>query len=151
VAEEYRDIFGEGNYYFEAQNHHYDELLKNTNLDDAARTDLSHMDELQKMTMKALQELSPKMGIPIVATNDFHYIDADDAEAQDALVCVATGKLISDTNRLRMITTPNLYLKSPEEMAKSFQEIPEAVSNSVKVADLCDVEITLGGGEISDI
>jgi DNA polymerase-3 subunit alpha len=144
VAEEYRDIFGEGNYYFEAQNHHYDELLKNTNLDDAARTDLSHMDELQKMTMKALQELSPKMGIPIVATNDFHYIDADDAEAQDALVCVATGKLISDTNRLRMITTPNLYLKSPEEMAKSFQEIPEAVSNSVKVADLCDVEITLG-------
>lgn len=144
VAREYQEIFGEGNYFFELQNHHYDELLKSDSLDQAARTDLEQMDKLQKLTWQGLRELSPKLGVPLVATNDFHYIDADDAEAQDALVCVATGKLISDTNRLRMITTPNLYLKSPEEMAVSFAEISEALETSVKIAEMCELEIPIG-------
>lgn len=144
VAKTYLEIFGEGNYFFELQNHHYDELLKNPNLDSIAKEDLTNMDRLQKLTFQAIKEMSPKLGIPMVATNDFHYINEEDAEAQDALVCVATGKFISDTNRLRMVTTPNLYLKSPEEMAISFKDLPQALETSVKIAEMVDLEIPQG-------
>ncbi len=144
VAQAYLEIFGEGNYYFELQNHHYNELLNAVVPDEVAKKDLEEMAKLQDLTWEAVKDLSPKLGIPIVATNDFHYIDADDAEAQDALVCVATGKTIQDTNRLRMVTTPNLYLKSPEEMAVSFAELPEALETSVKIAEACELEIPMG-------
>jgi DNA polymerase-3 subunit alpha len=144
VAKDYLEIFGQGNYYFELQNHHYDELLTGLVADEIARADLTNMARLQALTFAAVNKLSPKLGIPMVATNDFHYINADDAEAQDALVCVATGKQISDTNRLRMLTTPNLYLKSPEEMASSFKDLPEALENSVKIAEMCELEIPMG-------
>lgn len=144
VAKEYLQIFGEGNYFFEIQNHFYKELLKNKNLDEAARQDLERMAKLQDLTWEGVKTLSKKLGIPIVGTNDLHYIQEKDAEAQDCLVCIQTGKLLTDTNRLRMVTTPNLYLKSPEEMLDAFKEVPEALENTVKIADMCNLELELG-------
>ncbi len=144
VAKEYLNIFGEGNYYFELQNHEYSKLLEQPNLENVIRQELEHMSSLQGLTWEAVKALSPKLGIPIVATNDFHYINADDAEAQDALVCVQTGKFLSDQNRLRMVDTPNLYVRSTEEMEELFKDIPEACSNTVKISESCDLEIPLG-------
>ena len=70
-------------------------------------------------------------------------IKPDEVEAQDALLCVQTGKLITEVNRLRMIDTPNLYLKSPDEMAELFIDCPEALENTVKIANKCKIEIEL--------
>ncbi len=144
TALSYLQIFGEGNYYFELQNHFYRKLLKNPNLQDIDRQDLEQMGNLQEMTWKAVGELSRKLGIPKVATNDLHYIKEEDAEAQDCLVCIQTGKFLTDTNRLRMFNTPNLYLKSADEMAEAFEDISEALESTVKIADSCDLEISLG-------
>ncbi len=144
VAEVYLDIFGEGNYYFEIQNHEYTKLLQNSQLDQAVRRDLENMERLQAQTWQAVKTLSPKLSVPIVATNDYHYIRQDEADAQDALVCVQTGKLISDIQRLRLIDTPNLYLRSPQEMKELFHEIPESLETAVKIAKDCNVEIPLG-------
>lgn len=144
IAREYLEIFGEGNFYFEIQNHEYKKLLENQNMDPKVRRDLENMSNLQGLTWQTVKKLSPKLGIPIVATNDYHYIKADDADAQDAQVCVQTGKLISDINRLRLIDTPNLYLRSPEEMKELFKENPEALENTNKIAKACNVEIPLG-------
>ncbi|TSC86729.1 MAG: DNA polymerase III subunit alpha [Microgenomates group bacterium Gr01-1014_7] len=144
VAKEYLEIFGEGNYYFELQNHEYTKLLENTQMDQAVRRDLENMEKLQDQTWKAVKVLSPKLKVPMVATNDYHYIKEEEADAQDALVCVQTGKLISDIDRLRLIDTPNLYLRSPLEMKALFHEIPESLENTVKLAKECNVEIPLG-------
>ncbi len=144
VAQAYLDIFGEGNYYFEIQNHEYTRLLENSQLDQAVRRDLENMEKLQTQTWRAVKTLSPKLGMPIVATNDYHYIREDEADAQDALLCVQTGKFISDIQRLRLIDTPNLYLRSPEEMKGLFVEIPESIEMSVKIAKDCNIEIPLG-------
>src|SRR3989344_2428566 len=144
VAKEYQDIFGKENYFFELQNHFYKDLLENPNLDEAARKDLENMSRLQDLTWDGVKILSKKLNIPIVATNDSHYINAKDAEAQDCLVCIQTGKQLADTNRLRMVTTPNLYLKSPEEMLEAFKDLPEAIENSVKIANMVNLELELG-------
>ncbi|EKD91423.1 MAG: hypothetical protein ACD_30C00008G0001, partial [uncultured bacterium] len=146
VAKEYLEIFGEGNYYFELQNHFYEELITQYGgtMDAAVKQDLQNMADIQKLTWETVKKFSPKLGVPIVATNDLHYIGADDAEAQDCLVCIQTGKFLTDIKRLRMIDTPNLYLKSPLEMGEAFKELPEALENSVKIAEMCNVEIPLG-------
>ncbi|MDO8619389.1 MAG: DNA polymerase III subunit alpha [Candidatus Daviesbacteria bacterium] len=144
VAKEYLEIFGAGNYYFELQNHEYRELLKNPDLEQVVKQDLEKMADLQDLTWETVKTLSPKLNIPIVATNDYHYIDKEDAEAQDALVCVQTGRQIVELNRLRMIDSPNLYLRSTEEMQKLFADIPGAIENSVKIADQCELEIPMG-------
>lgn len=143
-AQEYLQIFEEGNYYFEIQNHFYGEFLKKPELHEAIKTDLRHMGSLQETSWDAVKKLSPKLGIPIVATNDLHYIYPEDAQAQDALVCIQTGKLLKDIKRLRMIDTPNLYLKSPQEMKEAFQEVPEALVQTVKIAAKCEIEIPIG-------
>ncbi|MDO8429486.1 MAG: PHP domain-containing protein, partial [Candidatus Daviesbacteria bacterium] len=116
VAKDYLKIFGEGNYFFELQNHQYDLLLKNPKLDPSVKRELERMGEVQNLTWGAVSGLSKKLGVRVVATNDFHYVDEGDSEAQDAVVCVQTGKFIKDINRLRMIDTPNLYLRSAPEM-----------------------------------
>ncbi len=144
VAKSYLEIFGEGNYYLELQNHFYEELLKTPNLNPEIRSDLEKMGEIQKQTWFAAKEISNKLGIPLVATNDLHYVKKEDAEAQDALLCIQTGKLLSDIQRLRMIDTPNLYLKSAEEMQEAFLDFPEALESTVKIANMCDLEIPLG-------
>ncbi len=144
VVKLYLEIFGEENYYFEIQNHFYRQLLENPDLDQAIRQDLEHMAKIQELTWQAAQKLSKKLGIPIVATNDSHYIKEEDAEAQDALLCIQTAKFITDIQRLRMIDTPNLFIKSPYQMMEAFKEIPEAISNTVKIAAKCNIEIPLG-------
>ncbi|MFA5933096.1 MAG: DNA polymerase III subunit alpha [Microgenomates group bacterium] len=145
IARKYLEIFGEGNYFMELQNHEYESLLlKHANSDPKIKADLERMANFQKMWWKAVKEISPKIGVPIVATNDYHYVKQDDANAQDAVLCVQTGKFIKDIDRLRMIDTPNLYIRSGDEMANMFSEVPDAISNTVKVADMTNLEIPLG-------
>lgn len=92
---------------------------------------------------KELVKISRELGIPLVATNDVHYINPDDARAQDALLCIQTRRLLSDTDRMNMHGS-DYYLKSSEEMASEFHEYPDAIENTVKIADKCDLEIPLG-------
>ncbi|PJE75655.1 DNA polymerase III subunit alpha [Candidatus Uhrbacteria bacterium CG10_big_fil_rev_8_21_14_0_10_48_11] len=123
VALVYRSIFGEQNFYFEIQSH-------------PSLTE-------QVKTNSGLHRLAEETGISLVATKDSHYLDKEDAEAQDALLCVQTGKLISDTNRLRMTAT-DLHFASPEEMVAAFPDDLAAVERSAEIADRCNVELKLG-------
>lgn len=99
--------------------------------------------ELKPLTKK-LVEIARMLDLPLVATNDVHYINADDAPAQDALLCVQTRKLISDTKRMTMMDSPDFYLRSVEEMIELFHEYPDAIENTVKIAEQCNVEIPTG-------
>lgn len=144
VAKTYLEIFGEGNYFIEVQNHFCKQLLNTPGLDEAAKRNLQELGELEEMAWDAAKVIKEKLGIESVATNDLHYVKADDAEAQDCLVCIQTGKQVTDTDRLRMSTTPNLYLKSEQEMKETFDFMPEAVGNSAKIAEKCNLEIPLG-------
>lgn len=99
----------------------------------------------QEPVNKELLKLSKKLGLPIVATNDNHYTRPDDAEAQEALLCIQTQSTLLDTNRkLSMVDSPDFYIKTAEEMEKLFSETPEAIKNANKIAERCNVEITLG-------
>ncbi|OGE14074.1 DNA polymerase III subunit alpha [Candidatus Daviesbacteria bacterium RIFCSPHIGHO2_12_FULL_37_11] len=145
IVKQYLDIFGEGNYYLEIQNHFYKNIMETgKNLDQGVKKDLENMARLQDLTWEAAKTIGKKTGIGIVATNDSHYIKENDAEAQDALLCIQTAKFISDVDRLRMIDTPNLYLKSSEEMGEAFYLIPEALENTAKIAEMVDLEIETG-------
>lgn len=109
------------------------ELQRNTNID--------RQEELNQFLIK----LSKEYNLDVVATNDNHYITKDDAEAQEILLCIGTQTTILDANRkLTMIDSPNYYVRPPEEMQKLFKDIPEAISNTVKIADMCELEIELG-------
>ncbi|OGG13012.1 DNA polymerase III subunit alpha [Candidatus Gottesmanbacteria bacterium RIFCSPHIGHO2_01_FULL_39_10] len=124
-AREFLSIFGEDNYYFELQKH--------------------PKIPLQDKLNERLIELSRKLGIPLVATNDVHYLNADDAEAQEILICIGTQRTILESNRtLSMINSPDFYLRSVEEMKGLFIQYPEAIENTRKIADMCNVEIELG-------
>lgn len=98
---------------------------------------------LDDLTPKQI-ELARKLNLPLVATNDVHYVEPDEAPAQDALLCVQTRKLISDENRMTMMDSPDYYLRSTEEMIELFADYPEAIANTVKIADQCDLEIPTG-------
>lgn len=99
----------------------------------------------QETVNKSLLKLSKKLGIPVVATNDNHYIKKEDAEAQEMLLCVQMQTTILDKNRkLSMIGSPDFYMKSYEEMRQAFLDIPEAIENTIKITDKCNVEISLG-------
>lgn len=109
--------------------------------------ELQHHENIapQEPMNKQLIELSKTYGIPLVATNDNHYISKDDAEAQEILLCIGTQTTILDENRkLSMIDSPDMYIKSPKEMESLFLENPEAITNTVKIAEMCNVEIQLG-------
>jgi DNA polymerase-3 subunit alpha len=124
-AKKLNDIFGQDNFYLEIQKH--------LNVPP------------QEKANKKLIELSKKFGIPLVATNDNHYTSKSDAEAQEILLCIQTQSTILDKNRkLSMISSPDFYIKSQKEMASLFADIPEAIENTVKIAQRCNVEITLG-------
>lgn len=88
--------------------------------------------------------LARELDIPVVATNDVHYVEADDAEAQDALLCVQTRKLISDEKRMKMIDHPDFFYKTTAEMVEMFHDIPEAIENTVKIANRCNLTIQTG-------
>ncbi len=99
--------------------------------------------EVQRVAMEASIQLAQRMGIPLVATSDVHYIRREDADAQDILLCVNTGKFRTDTNRMRMETN-EFHLRSPEEMYAAFPGQEEAVRRSQEIADGVDIEIELG-------
>lgn len=111
-------MFEEDSFYLELQDHNMEE---------------------QKKVNLGLVKLSRETGIPLVATNDAHYINKEDAKAHDILLCIQTGKLVEDRERMRF---PNdeFYLKSPEEMMKLFDFAPEAISNTLKIAEQCNFD-----------
>ncbi|MEE9442313.1 MAG: DNA polymerase III subunit alpha [candidate division Zixibacteria bacterium] len=90
-----------------------------------------------------LIDLASELGLPLVATNDSHYINREDAEAHDALLCIQTGKLITDTDRMRY-DTDQIYFKSAEEMQELFADHPAAIENTIKIAEKCNLDIELG-------
>jgi len=102
----------------------------------------NHLPEQEKIN-PALIELSRQLALPLVATNDCHYLKAEDAEAHEVLLCVQSGKVWSDEKRWRFGTN-QLYVKSPEEMLAEFTHCPEAVSNTVEVANRCNLELSFG-------
>ena len=116
----YREAFGPGNFYLELQDHNIPELFRVNRL---------------------MVELAKKTNTPLVATNDVHYARKEDADLQDILLCIQTGKLLSDTNRMRM-SDDSYYLRSPEEMQSIFSQVPEALANTVLIAEQCEVDLT---------
>ncbi|MDR2650630.1 MAG: DNA polymerase III subunit alpha [Clostridiales bacterium] len=115
----YDKLYGRGNFFLELQDHG----LKN-----------------QKLINRALIQISAETGIPLVCTNDSHYIGPEDAEAHEILLCVQTGKTINDADRM-IYEGGQFYLKSAEEMSKLFSYAPEAIDNTAKIAARCNVEI----------
>lgn len=99
----------------------------------------------QEILNPKLIDLAKKLGLPLVATNDNHYTFKDDAQAQEALLCIQTQSMLFDKNRkLSMVSSPDFYLKSPDEMTKLFIQTPLAVTNTAKIAKMCNIEIQLG-------
>ncbi|MDO4839772.1 MAG: DNA polymerase III subunit alpha [Desulfovibrionaceae bacterium] len=99
--------------------------------------------EEQRIVNDKLLELAETEGIPVVATNDCHYLNADDVEAHDVLLCIGTGSKLSDTKRFKF-RTDELYYKSPEQMSKEFSFAPEALENTVRIAEECNFSMTFG-------
>ncbi|WP_297130599.1 DNA polymerase III subunit alpha [Terrisporobacter sp.] len=114
----YRDIFGEGNFYLEIQDHHLPE---------------------QKEVNAGLVKLSKETGIPLVATNDLHYVNKEDAKTHDVLMCIQMGKTLNDPSRMKF-GSDEFYLKSREEMEELFPYAIDALDNTVKIAEQCNVE-----------
>lgn len=102
-----------------------------------------HGIEDERRNVRRLVDLGREMEIPTVVTNDCHYLHREHAEAHDALLCIQTGKIQSDVNRLRF-ETPEMYLKSGEEMEALFGEIPSALDNTLRIAEMCDVPLEFG-------
>ncbi len=140
----YQDTFGAENYYLEIQRHQY------KNHFEAVKSNPKILDRLQKLQsgedvwVKTLINLSRELGVPLVATNDAHYIKQSDAKAQDALVCISTGKNVSDLERIRYIDAPAFFVTSEQEMQSLFPDVPDALTNTLKAADSIDLQIELG-------
>ena len=121
-AQEFLDIFGRERYFIEIQDH--------------------GIVEQQKLN-RGLVALAKELDIEMVATNDVHYVRREDANNQDVLMCIQMGKTVDDEDRLKM-STDQLYLKSEEEMQELFSYLPNAIENTQKIADRCNVEIEFG-------
>ncbi len=102
-----------------------------------------NIDFLPELTKNQVM-LARKLDIPLVATNDVHYVEKSEAAAQDALLCVQTRKLIADKKRMTMMDSPDFYLKTTEEMVELFKDYPEAIANTVAIAEKCNVKIPTG-------
>ncbi len=122
LASEYRDIFGQDNFYLELQDHGIPE---------------------QRQVNRILIEMSKKLNIGLVATNDLHYVKKSDSESHDVLLCIQMGKTVDDPARMRF-SSSEFYLKSRAEMQQLFQTVPEALDNTVRIAERCQVEIEFG-------
>lgn len=138
------ELFGRGNFYLELYNHQAEDSLQQYEKGSKVHSDLKRMAEENKLVVSGLLKISRSLGIPIVATNDVHYIEKEDVIAQDALVCIRTGKKIADLMRVRYVDTPVFYLKDEKEMKASFAEVPEAVGNSLRVAEKIDLKLPFG-------
>ena len=99
--------------------------------------------EIQRQAAELSVDLAKRMGLPLVATSDAHYVLREDAVAQDVLLCINTGKFRTDTNRMRM-EGDQFYLRSPEEMYASFPGLEDAVARSQQIADSVDIQLELG-------
>ncbi len=99
--------------------------------------------EFQKKINSSLVNLSQEFSIPLVATNDVHYLNKEDAQAQDVLLCIQTGKTLDDTNRLKF-SSSELYFRSSQEMEKIFSHFPQAISNAELISKKCNLELELG-------
>ena len=143
AVEWYLELFGD-DYYLEIQRHEHARFLENAASSDV-RQDLEKMIRNEKAIEEGVLKLSRELSIPIVATNDSHYISKEDAMAQDVLLCVATGKFVNDTRRIRYIDAPTLYVRPPEEMSALFVDLPEAIENTVKLAEKVNIEISTFG------
>ena len=122
AAREYNEIFGDGNFFLEIQNHGLDK---------------------EELLIPMIDTIHRETGIPMVATNDCHYLKQADWEAHDALLCIQTGKFVTDQDRMRY-NTDQIYFKSADEMTALFGEFPEAIENTVRIAEECNLEIEMG-------
>lgn len=118
----FNNLFGQDNFFLEVQDHGIPE---------------------QKKVNEGMFRLSDELGIPLVATNDIHYTDRADAQAHDVLLCIQTGSTLSDGTRMKF-DSDNFYLKSAQEMIELFPERPDAIENTCKIAERCNVEIKFG-------
>jgi DNA polymerase III subunit alpha len=126
AASEYREIFGRDNYYLEVQDH---QLSK------------------QKTVNEQLHEIARKTKLPMVATNDVHYLNAEDAEPHQVLLCVQTGTTLDDPKKMNY-GSQDFYMKSQEEMSRTFADFPEALARTKEIADRCDVNLEFGRLEL---
>jgi DNA polymerase-3 subunit alpha len=115
----YYEVFGPDNFFFELQEHDIPELLE---------------------INRAMIDLGPRYQAKYIATNDVHYVNPSDAELQDVLLAIQTGKILSDPNRMRM-TDSSYYLRTPQEMSKIFAEVPGAIDNTLLIAERCNVDL----------
>lgn len=122
----YQSVFGEGNYYLELQNHGLAE---------------------QKMVLDGLKRLHGETGLPLVATNDVHYVEKDDAEIQQVLICIATNKTLGEDTGLEFHSS-NFYLKSEQEMRELFADVPEAIDNTQLIAAQCNFDFEFGNTKL---
>jgi DNA polymerase-3 subunit alpha len=122
TARELNEIFSQGNFYLEIQNHGL---------------------EKEDLTRPKIVSIAKETGIPLVATNDCHYLRREDAEAHDALLCIQTGKMVEDHDRMRY-STDQIYFKSADEMEQAFGDYKEAMQNTVAIAEACNLELELG-------
>ena len=107
-----------------------------------------HGIEAEAKVNEGLLELHRKLGVPLVATNDFHFLRADDHDAHDALICIQTGKTVDDDNRL--CYPDGLFMKSPAQMQELFADLPGALEKTVEIADKCDLELDFGKSLMPD-
>ncbi len=129
AADWYRSVFGPQNFFLELQEH-----------------DIPEMEPVNR----ALIEMSRETGIPLVATNDAHYVRREQAQAHEVLLCIQTGKTMTDPSRLRM-NNNSYYLKSAEEMAVLFPDLPEALRNTMAIAERCNVNLDFTGFHLPEI
>lgn len=122
----YNELFGQGNYFIELQDHGLEE---------------------DRSVLPQLIKLSRETGIPLVATNDSHYIAREDAKMQEILLCIQTGKTIMDADKMEF-QTDEFYLKSTEEMYELFSYVPEACENTNKIAEMCNFEFEFGNTKL---
>lgn len=122
AALEYKTTFGSRRFYFEIQHNGIEE---------------------QEVVNKRLIELGKKLDIPLVATNDCHYLKKEDARVHDVLLCIQTGTTVNAPNRMKF-STEEFYVKTPEEMQEAFKDTPEALANTIEIAERCNLEISLG-------
>jgi len=128
LAKMYADMFGKENFFIEIQDHGI---------------------VLERRNKERLVKLAKKLGLGVVATNDCHYLHQKDSEAHDALLCIQTGKFLSDTDRMRY-ETDQIYVKSPQEMIELFGEYPDAIENTLRIAEMCNFDIELGKNHLPD-
>jgi len=119
----YNNLFGEGNFYLEIMNHGIPE---------------------EETVRKGMRKLQEETGIPIIATNDIHFLEKDHANAHDIFICISTGKKQTDTKRLKT-ENPEFYFKTEEEMRSAFPDFPDAIENTVKLAEKCNLTIPQPG------